>query len=229
MLFIDLERHVRVAVWSSMKRHDLLPLAQEVFGPWYEKLEFIWHKGKCSEFLGGEWGKPFIRKELSKLEDTSWALYVPDRVLLIDDEPMRCSFNHPGTAVHPITCIADHSGTELRRLARYLKEFVGSDYEAIRDFVLLNPFNELCPVRGTAPLFASRPSPWTRIASRSQRGYAYHFNTETGISQWEPPTASETGEQVTITSETGEQTTMQSSATEASEETSEETSSSLFI
>ena len=167
-LFVELEGRVRVAVWSSARLQFLAPLVCTVFGQWSKHLEFVAARNECTQCWanwGPEAGRPFIRKELFHLYSTKWRQHMPDRVLLIDDEPSRCAFNDQGAAVHPTTWKypRDRDCTELRRLAEYLKELVGSDYESARDFVLLNPFNKLCPMQDSGGEEASESEQWASL------------------------------------------------------------------
>ena len=87
--------------------------------------------------------------------------------------------------MHPLTDSGDFCA--LQRLAGYLTELVGSDCESVREFVLFNPFNELCAIASTGGEGTVGPNPWKRIASQSIPGHYYYFNIDTGACQWEPP------------------------------------------
>mmetsp|Transcript_86449 Transcript_86449/g.242022 ORF Transcript_86449/g.242022 Transcript_86449/m.242022 type:complete len:357 (-) Transcript_86449:48-1118(-) len=149
-LFEELEDKVQVAVWSSMMQHNLMPLVYKAFGSWADRLQFVWDQSCCTQKWVPQLHKPLLRKDLMWLRQTAWAACVPDFVLLVDDDPIKCTENPKGTAVHPSsfkkgeddasweTVLAED--TELLRLAAYVKAIVASGTPSPRRYVLQHPF-----------------------------------------------------------------------------------------
>jgi hypothetical protein len=130
---------IEVAVWSSMMEHNLLPLVEAAFGDRVEELAFIWDQQWCTQKTVSGMTKPLLRKDLKWLKGTQWAEYLPDRVLLIDDDPIKCAKNPPGTAIHPATFDGSPDDV-LLDMSNYLDEFVASGHVSVSDFVLKKPF-----------------------------------------------------------------------------------------
>eukprot|EP00929_Paragymnodinium_shiwhaense_P091358 TRINITY_DN51340_c0_g1_i3.p1 TRINITY_DN51340_c0_g1~~TRINITY_DN51340_c0_g1_i3.p1 ORF type:complete len:312 (+),score=106.43 TRINITY_DN51340_c0_g1_i3:462-1397(+) len=137
---------ITVAVWSSMKQKNLMPLVWQAFGSKTEDLVFVWDQDYCTD-KGKKWSekhgkvKPLLRKDLIKLADTEFADYAPDDVLLIDDDPVKCKKNPKGTAIHPATFEGDEEhDDELLYMAQYLDKLANSDCATVPDFVRKNPY-----------------------------------------------------------------------------------------
>merc|ERR1719436_1945329 len=145
-MFIDtLWRHyprLNVAVWSSMKSHNLHPLVHKAFGARATELAFVWDQDSCTTRWRKDMHKPLLRKDLEWLYSGMWAHHMPDHVLLIDDDEIKCEANPQGTAVHPTSFEGDDADEELLRLAGYLEALAKSDCNSVPEFVLGNPFSE---------------------------------------------------------------------------------------
>lgn len=143
-LFEDLKGQVQVAVWSSMMEKNLQPLVYDAFGDYAKSLTFIWDQTCCTQRWVQGMRKPLLRKDLVWLTESHWKRNVPDRVVLIDDDPIKCTENPKGTAIHPSTwaAVEDQGDDELLRLAAYLKELVASGSSSVRDFVNSTAFEE---------------------------------------------------------------------------------------
>mmetsp|Transcript_89440 Transcript_89440/g.251898 ORF Transcript_89440/g.251898 Transcript_89440/m.251898 type:complete len:301 (+) Transcript_89440:101-1003(+) len=161
---------VAVAVWSSMMAHNLYPLVELAFGARAAALEFVWDHDWCTQLRVPGMSKPLLRKDLVWLSQSPWADYAPDRVLLIDDDPIKCTANPMGTAIHPCSFVGTSSedmgawevgygseDSELLRVAAYLEALVESGCATVPEFVLSMPFET----------FTVEPSPakWPRRAS----------------------------------------------------------------
>mmetsp|Transcript_64797 Transcript_64797/g.182810 ORF Transcript_64797/g.182810 Transcript_64797/m.182810 type:complete len:372 (-) Transcript_64797:46-1161(-) len=144
MLFVELRGRVQVAVWSSMMEHNLWPLVQIAFGAWTSHLAFVWDQRWCTEKWVKDMHKPLLRKDLKWLRDTQWASCVPNRVVLIDDDAIKCSANPRGTAVHPAAWTGSPEDSELPRLAEYIKAMAMSG-EAVPQFQQGTPFDNFMP------------------------------------------------------------------------------------
>lgn len=155
-LLEELDSHrgqLEVAVWSSMMHWNLEPLIDQAFGHRANRLRFVWDQSMCTT----EWSgmqkpqKPLLRKDLSTLARSEYGRFVPDRVLLIDDDPPKCKKNPPGTALHPLPFTFDkeddwgHGDDELIRLADYIHKLVESGTRSVRDYVLRNPYRRKRP------------------------------------------------------------------------------------
>mmetsp|Transcript_47859 Transcript_47859/g.113726 ORF Transcript_47859/g.113726 Transcript_47859/m.113726 type:complete len:311 (+) Transcript_47859:116-1048(+) len=141
-------RGVKLAVWSSMKEFNLWPLVEEVFGSRVSELEFVWDQASCTESWPADMAKPLLSKELSKLSDTEWSDFLPDRVLLIDDDPVKCTCNDEFTAVHPSSFQGLYDDaweqvddSELLQLASYLESLADSG-RSVQDFLCDNPYSD---------------------------------------------------------------------------------------
>lgn len=130
----------KIAVWSSMMSHNLHPLVDTAFGESAANLEFVWDQQWCTEGWVEGMRKPLYRKDLHWLRDTWWREHLPDRVLLVDDDPIKCTSNPEGTAVHPASFTGLDGDTELLRLSAYLKALASSDCRSAREYVLANPY-----------------------------------------------------------------------------------------
>uniref|UniRef100_A0A7S4PTS8 Mitochondrial import inner membrane translocase subunit TIM50 n=1 Tax=Alexandrium monilatum TaxID=311494 RepID=A0A7S4PTS8_9DINO len=146
----ELRDHVTVAVWSSMVRRNLEPLVHQAFGEKSADLAFIWDQDWCTHCRVPGMHKPLLRKDLSRLRSTPWASYAPDHLLLVDDDPIKCTQNPAGTAVHPSSFTgASESDSELLRLAAYVQALASSSCGSVRQFVKSHPydsFHEELPV-----------------------------------------------------------------------------------
>ena len=145
--FADSGGRLVPAVWSSMAQRNLRPLVlRAIGGLWAGQLAFCWGQEWCTlqRRHGGE--RPLLRKDLSKLDGTPWGAYLPDSVLLVDDDPLKCSPNDAGTAVHPVSFRgvggpgAGQDDGELLKLAGYLRA-LDSREAGVRDFVRSNPYH----------------------------------------------------------------------------------------
>jgi len=168
-LFEELAGRVEVAVWSSMMYYNLHPLVEKAFGHWASKLKFVWDQSCCTQLWVPEMRKPLLRKDLVWLKETEFSSRVPDHVMLIDDDPIKCTENDEGTAVHPKSFkkapddeddwdapVAEDD--ELLRLAAYIKACVNSGTSSARRFVLQNPFEEFDADVREGPLSKRRAS-----------------------------------------------------------------------
>ena len=135
------------AVWSSMAQRNLRPLALRAVGDlWAGQLAFCWGQECCTPQRRQRGERPFFRKDLGKLDGTPWGAYLPDSVLLVDDDPLKSSANDAGTAVHPVSFRgvggpgAGQDDRELLKLAGYLRA-LGSRVGGVRDFVRSKPYH----------------------------------------------------------------------------------------
>lgn len=148
-LFEDLALIVQVAVWSSMMKHNLDRIVVETFGEYVGKLAFVWDQTRCTKKWVPGMRKPLLRKDLMwvAMSENPWADHMPDRVVLIDDDPIKCTENPEGTALHPSTWAGSGEGKddiELLRLAAYLKELAATTADnqnrSVRDYIKSHPF-----------------------------------------------------------------------------------------
>lgn len=135
-----LKDQVIVGVWSSMMEHNLYPALDGSLGQArMDKLAFIFDQAWCTHARIKGMQKPLLRKDLFWLKQTRFASFMPDRVLLIDDDPIKCTRNPPGTAIHP----SEYTGqmdSELLALSRYLENLVNSGCTSVPEYVLANPY-----------------------------------------------------------------------------------------
>lgn len=97
-----------VAVWSSAMKHNLEPVAKQIFGKYYDKLVFIWDQSRCQtlqEAKKKKDDKPLFLKNLSDVWQCKdfKGRYTAKNTLIIDDSdekmvnnPKSCHLN-PGT------------------------------------------------------------------------------------------------------------------------------------
>merc|ERR1712032_514238 len=102
--------------------------------------------GSCCTTLRVAWmHKPLLRKDLIWLDQTPFrSFYRSRRVLLIDDDPIKCTENPAGTAIHPCSLEDpwnDGSPDELLKVSSYLRALVESGCRSCAEFVLANPFD----------------------------------------------------------------------------------------
>lgn len=136
---------MKVAVWSSMMPHNLNPLVETAFHGYTDRLAFVWDQSCCTELWVPEMRKPLLRKDLVWLRDSEFAKHIPDQVLLIDDDPIKCTKNPKGTALHPSTWGEDGNpdgDRELLRITSYIKALVKSASTSAREYVQSNPFED---------------------------------------------------------------------------------------
>jgi len=145
-LFEELRGEVIVGVWSSMMEHNLWPLVQQAFGHYTRRLCFVYDQSWCTQRRVPGMHKPLLRKDLWWLQQTAYHRHVPYRVLLIDDDPIKCTENEPGSAVHPCsfegTANMEEEDVELLRLAEYIRTLVNSGCSKVPEYVLANPFED---------------------------------------------------------------------------------------
>lgn len=144
-LFVKLAGRVVVAVWSSMMKHNLHALIEMAFGQFANRLAFAWDQSCCTQCHVPGMRKPLFRKDLGWLRRSPMSQYVPGRVLLIDDDPIKCTENPKGTAVHPSSWCGSKADpalqdTELLRLAGYIKAILDSNCGTVPEFVMSRPF-----------------------------------------------------------------------------------------
>eukprot|EP00928_Gymnodinium_smaydae_P081649 TRINITY_DN65126_c0_g1_i1.p2 TRINITY_DN65126_c0_g1~~TRINITY_DN65126_c0_g1_i1.p2 ORF type:complete len:333 (-),score=78.10 TRINITY_DN65126_c0_g1_i1:25-1023(-) len=132
---------VNVAVWSSMSEKNLYPLVYKVFGAKADELAFVWDQQYCTKKHRADMHKPLLRKDLKWLDDGQFSDYLPEHVLLVDDDPIKCTKNPEGTAIHPPT-FEGGPDEELLRMARYLEALADSDCASVPEFVLSNPYGD---------------------------------------------------------------------------------------
>lgn len=156
-----LEGSLKIAVWSSMMAHNLHPLVTAAFGEGAANLEFVWDQTCCTERVVAGMHKPLLRKDLKWLNQSQWWKHMPDRVLLVDDDPIKCTQNPQGTAIHPRSFTGadnDADDDELLRLSLYLKALVSSSWRSVREFVLSHPFDAFNAEEEDEPPTAKRSS-----------------------------------------------------------------------
>lgn len=144
LLFVELADRIQVAVWSSMMEHNLHPLVELAFGCYCDRLAFVWDQRWCTEKWVAGMHKPLLRKDLVYLKQSEFNDFFPHHVLLIDDDPIKCTANPTGTAVHPSAWEGDEKDAELRRLGAYLKALVESS-EPAPEFQRRRPFRDFLP------------------------------------------------------------------------------------
>jgi len=110
-------RRFAVAVWSSGKRKNVLPIVARLFSfrRCQAHLLFTWAQEECTIDTGtmvsassgaaGPAGgpgplKPLIRKDLARVF-RHWPAWDASCTAIVDDDPLKCSHNAPHTAVHP--------------------------------------------------------------------------------------------------------------------------------
>jgi len=140
-----LQFRITIAVWSAMSSSNLQRLVLEVFGAERAaKLAFVWDQQRCTVRQERHTHKPLFRKDLSRLKQTVYSDFVPERVLLIDDDPAKCTANPAGTVIHPLTFRGFpeemERDDELLRLSTYLKGLAESDCPSAREYVLDHPY-----------------------------------------------------------------------------------------
>mmetsp|Transcript_33452 Transcript_33452/g.59496 ORF Transcript_33452/g.59496 Transcript_33452/m.59496 type:complete len:277 (-) Transcript_33452:75-905(-) len=132
---------LNVGVWSSMMTHNLHPLVEEVFGTRCKDLAFVYDQSWCNQSWVEGMRKPLLRKDLVWLNGTDfYSHYAGNRILLVDDDPIKCTENPKGTAVHPLSFEGDDGDTELLRLGSYLSALAQSGCNSVPDFTLQNPY-----------------------------------------------------------------------------------------
>jgi len=129
-----------VAVWSSMMMHNLMPLVEEAFGEHASDLAFVWDQSKCKFCHVPGMHKPLLRKDLIRLRQSPVG-YVQGHVLLIDDDPIKCTANPKGSAVHPASFTGEWDD-ELLKMSAYLEALVNSDAVSVPAFVLAQPYED---------------------------------------------------------------------------------------
>mmetsp|Transcript_40014 Transcript_40014/g.89727 ORF Transcript_40014/g.89727 Transcript_40014/m.89727 type:complete len:284 (-) Transcript_40014:107-958(-) len=149
------QRGAKFAVWSSMMERNLWPLVEEVFGERSSDLAFVWDQSWCTESWRRDMVKPLLSKELIKLAETEWGEYLPDRVLLIDDDEIKCRSNEECTAIHPTTFEGFEEGwesddLELLYLASYLENLCASG-RSVQEFVCNTPYGSSLDDAGIEP------------------------------------------------------------------------------
>mmetsp|Transcript_29887 Transcript_29887/g.82055 ORF Transcript_29887/g.82055 Transcript_29887/m.82055 type:complete len:641 (-) Transcript_29887:68-1990(-) len=140
------------AVWSSMASWNVEAIVEKVFGDRREALGFIWDQRRCTEVPQRGSAKPLLRKDLRQLRQSEFASFMPDHVVLVDDDPAKCVANPLGTAIHPSSFAGScgHAGkaaaatrdTELLGLAAYLGALaeVAANGCSAREYVLSHPY-----------------------------------------------------------------------------------------
>lgn len=95
--------HFDVAVFSSVRPHNIAPLIDLVFGERKQELVFVWDQTKCTTFGRDPDNKmkPLFIKPLGLILE-AFPQYSADSVLIVDDSPYKCLRNPPNTAIHPI-------------------------------------------------------------------------------------------------------------------------------
>lgn len=132
---------LHVGVWSSMMRHNLHPIVEEVFGDRCKDLAFVYDQSWCVQKWVKGMHKPLLRKDLVWLSETEYCNhYAGNRVLLVDDDPIKCTENPEGTAVHPSSFEGDDADTELLRLASYISALAQSECRSVPEFTLENSY-----------------------------------------------------------------------------------------
>lgn len=143
---------LNVGVWSSMMPHNLQPLVQAVFGERAKDLAFVYGQDWCHECWVEGMKKPLLRKDLVWLGQTEWHdHYWGNRILLVDDDPIKCTENEEGCAVHPLTWEGDMDDTELQRLGSYISALAQSDCTSVPEFTLQYPYENYSGAPATPP------------------------------------------------------------------------------
>ena len=78
-----------------MTQRNLRPLVLRAVGDLLAgQLAFCWCQEWCTPQHRQRGERPLLRKDLSKLDGTPWGAYLPDSVLLVDDDPLKLSLIH---------------------------------------------------------------------------------------------------------------------------------------
>lgn len=135
-----LKDRVIVGVWSSMMEHNLYPALHGALGQERtDNLAFIFDQAWCTHTRVKGMQKPLLRKDLFWLKQTRFANFMPKRVLLIDDDAIKCTKNPPGTAIHP-SAFTGQVDDELLALSAYLENLASADCTSVSEYVLANPY-----------------------------------------------------------------------------------------
>merc|ERR1712226_1137143 len=129
----------------GMTEHNLKPLVEEAFGERAKDLWDVWDQNYCTARDGAKYGmqKPLLRKDLKWMRELpkKYAMFYPDHVLLVDDDPLKCKKNPAGTAIHPVSFDEYRSDDrELLRMSRYFDALMSSGTTTVPEFVLANPY-----------------------------------------------------------------------------------------
>lgn len=97
-----------VAIWSSAKRQNILPLLKLLFpaGDGEDRVSFVWGQSECTD--SGEShpdnvDRPLFFKEFSRVfsHPAHRGLYTEANTLLIDDDAYKAELNPPNTCISP--------------------------------------------------------------------------------------------------------------------------------
>lgn len=135
-----LQDRVTVGIWSSMMEKNLYPALQGSLGQArMDNLAFIFDQVWCTKTRVRDMKKPVLRKDLVWLKQTRFASFMPNRVVLIDDDPIKCTSNPRGTAIHP-SSFTGQRDDELLALSRYLENLASSGCASVPEYILANPY-----------------------------------------------------------------------------------------
>jgi len=135
-----LKDRVIVGVWSSMMEKNLYPALHGSLGQERtDSLAFVFDQVWCTQTRIKGMKKPLLRKDLVWLKQTWFAGFMPNRVLLIDDDPIKCTQNPPGTAIHP-SSFTGQRDDELLALSAYLEDLANSGCASVPEYILANPY-----------------------------------------------------------------------------------------
>ena len=93
-----------VAVWSSVTKRNIIPLARLALGSHFDDLVFILSQEDCMAEPTTSQDRPIFTKPLSLV--TARFPYGIDEILLIDDEPAKCVDNPARLILQPTTVVA---------------------------------------------------------------------------------------------------------------------------
>lgn len=145
--FVEFVLHTfAVAVWSSARRENLLPLVGHIFGGEHA-LAAVWDQTNCTatgQYDPNKPGRPLVLKELAKLwrDEPHLSRFGPSNTLLVDDSPHKAARNPPNTAIHPREFVAGRAADAALgpggALRAYLERL--ADAPAVDAFVAESPY-----------------------------------------------------------------------------------------
>lgn len=121
-------KHFDIAVWSSMNHVNTSLIVERLFSKKQRALlRFVYTQDQCDIHHVPGQEKPVFYKRISKIETDLG--YPINNILLVDDSPVKATFNPPFSAIHP-TSYSRHKQSNdcaLFRLQQVLKTFLKSD------------------------------------------------------------------------------------------------------
>lgn len=110
-----------LAVWTSGGAGYASQIVPPLFGPFAQRLKFIWANDRCTRRYDHETMEYCDAKPLKKLRRRGYSL---ERVLVVDDSPEKHRQNY-GNLVRVRPFLGDSDHTELRDLVPFLESLRG--------------------------------------------------------------------------------------------------------